>query len=344
MKTKKKNDILEKKLNESINQLLSNERQLIISNNKNEMLSKENYLLKDQISYFETAFEDIKQRKQNEINELKRNLEELNEDKEELTKEKNLLQNELSELKLKMKLLEQENEIIKTDNEHMKQILDENSNKIKISDEKINSIDNLINLYKNTNNDLNREIEKIKQEKKIEKEENNKKIKDFENTLKEKDNMLEKIIEEIKNEYEQKINEQIEENENIRSKYVEFKIERDKYFGDLNILNDEYEKLKDEFQSQQMRAQNIKDEIEEDYKKKLNRLNDKIRLIDMKNSELDRENNELKIKMKNIFGQKYKDEKLVENGEDIYQEMLILKKENEKLQKKIEELENEKNI
>ena len=164
------------------------------------------------------------------------------------------------------------------------------------------------------------------------------------NSLKEKDNMLEKIIEEIKNEYEQKINEQIEENENIRSKYVEFKIERDKYFGDLNILNDEYEKLKDEFQSQQMRAQNIKDEIEEEYKKKLNRLNDKIRLIDMKNSELDRENNELKIKMKNFFGEKYKDEKLVENGENIYQEINILKKENEKLQKKIEELENEKNI
>ena len=43
--------------------------------------------------------------------------------------------------------------------------------KMKISDEKINSIDNLINLYKKSNEDLNLELDRIKLSRKAEKEE-----------------------------------------------------------------------------------------------------------------------------------------------------------------------------
>jgi chromosome segregation ATPase len=278
----------------------------------------------------------MKKRKQNEINELKKNIEELNEEKEDLNRENNSLKTELSETKLKLDLLKKENDKIKIDNEHINQILDEKSSKIRISDEKINQIDNLINVYKKTNEDLSYEIEKINREKKLEKEESNKIIKEFENTLKEKNDAFDKIINQIKEEFNQKLNEQIDENENIRSKCVGFKIERDKYFGDLNILNEEYEKLKNEFQLQDIRMQNFQKELDDEYSKKINHLNDVLRLTKNKNQELIEENNKLNIEIRNITGKNLTNEKLALNGEEMYKELIQLKKENE-------ELRNEKN-
>ena len=97
----------------------------------------------------------------------------------------------------------------------MKRIIKENNERVQISDEKINSIDNLINLYKKSNEDLNSEIERIKLEKKLEKEESNKIISEFQTTLREKDEIFEKELEKKKIEYQQYLNEQMEEKEKI---------------------------------------------------------------------------------------------------------------------------------
>ena len=338
--SKMKYNIMEKKLSENIDQLLEMERKLSRANNRNDMLSRENVLLREQLSYYENAFNDMKQRKQNEINELKNHIEELKDENEKINNEKNILQNELNEIKFKLKLLQQENEIAISDKEHMKQMLDENINKRKGWEEKINSVDNLINLYKKTNDELNIEIEKIKQEKIIEKEESNNAIKNFENTLREKDEMFEKIKEKIKNEYELKLNEQIDENENIRSKYVEYKIERDKYYGDLNILQDEYEKLKNDCAQQMLAMQNAAKEMDDDYQNKINILNDKIKFILNQNNELKIQNNELNMQLSNIFGKNNFDEKLIKNGEELYKELIKIKEENEQLKKALESSKN----
>jgi chromosome segregation ATPase len=334
--TQQKYEVLEKKFKESLDELLLYERKLSNANNKAEMLSKENELLKNQLSYFENTFSDMKKRKQNEINELKKSIEELNDEKEDLNRENNTLKTELRETKLKLDLLKKENDKIRIDNEHINQILDEKSSKIRISDEKINQIDNLINVYKKTNEDLSYEIEKINREKKLEKEESNKLIKEFENTLKKKNDEFDKTINQKKEEYNQRLSELIDENENIRSKCVGFKIERDKYFGDLNILNEEYEKLKNEFQLQDIRMQNFQKELDDEYSKKINHLNDVLRLTKNKNQELIEENNKLNIEIRNITGKNLTNEKLALNGEEMYKELIQLKKENE-------ELRNEKN-
>ena len=171
---------------------------------------------------------------------------------------------------------------------------------------------------------------------KLEKDEKNKIIKEFENTLKEKDNMYETMLNNIKNEYQQRINEQIDENENMKSKYVAFKIERDKYFGEFNILKDEYEKMKNEFRQENINMLNIQKQMDDDYQRKINILNDKSKYIMAQNNELKNENNDLKMQITNILGKNNFDEKLAKNGEELYKELIMIKKENEELKKQLE--------
>ena len=238
-----KNKIFENKLSQNIDNLLETERKLNSEKNKNEILLKENSIIKNQLSYFENAFNNMKRRKNEENEELKKELEEIKEEKDELKTEKNNLILELNELKTKNKFLTQENNIIKDEAENLKKILNENSEKVKISDEKINSIDNMINLYKTNNDDLKMEIERIKLAKKLEKEESNKLIQDFQKTLKERDAMFENESEKIKKNYEQELNTQLEENQNLQAEIIGLNMEIKNYKGEKDLAIEENKKL-----------------------------------------------------------------------------------------------------
>ena len=193
----------------------------------------------------------------------------------------------------------------------MKRIIKENSDKDRISDEKINSIDNLINLYKKTNEDLNLEIDKIKLARKLEKEESNKIIEDFEKTLKEKDLIFENEAEKLKNKYQQDLEEQLEENENLKFKYTEFKMERDKYKGELDIALDENKSLSNQINEQNFKFNEMLKEREEYYMKQINNLNQRLRSNMVQRIE---ENNEFNDE-NNYFYNNIINEKLVKNGE-----------------------------
>ena len=322
------------KLSESIDNLLNTERQLSAANNKNEMLLKENILIKNQLSQFENVFNNMKKRKQEENDELRKELEEINEEKDELNKEKNNLKFELNEIKSNYKFLQQENDIIKSESENTKRIIRENSDKVKISDEKINSIDNLINLYKKNNEDLNFEIEKLKLEKKAEKEESNKNISEFEITLKEKDEIFGKELEKKRIEYEQNLNEQIEENENLKSKVLEYKMERDKYKGDYEIANDEKKNCLEQIEELKMKFNQMLKENEQYYLNQINQIKqrDRVKIVEENNLF----NSDSSFKNNNITN-----EKLAKNGEEMYIELIKLQKENEELKKENEELKKE---
>ena len=70
--TQNKYKIIEKKLLENIEDLLNTEKKLNAAYNKNEILSKENTLIKNQLSYVENAFNNMKKRKQEENEELRK--------------------------------------------------------------------------------------------------------------------------------------------------------------------------------------------------------------------------------------------------------------------------------
>ena len=330
--TQNKYRIVEKKLLENIEDLLNTEKKLNDAYNRNDILSKENSLIKNQLSYFENAFNNMKKRKQEENEELKKELDEVNEEKNEINKEKDNLKMELNEIKSKYKFLQQENDIIKTEIENMKNIIRENEDKVKISDEKINSIDNIINTYKKTNDDLLFELEKLKQEKKLEKEQSNKIISEFEFTLKEKDSIYENELEKRRIQFEQNLNEQIEENENLNSKLLEYKMDRDKYKGDLEIANDEKERLKNENNEQKIKFNQILNNNDEYYQNQINILNQRLRAkMQENNNELNNSDN-----FNNITNQK-----LAKNGEEVFNELIKLKKENEQLKIENEQLKKE---
>ena len=81
LETENKYKVIEKKLSENIDNLLETERKLNSVKNKNEMLLKENSLIKNQLSYFENALNNMKRRKQEENDELRKELNEIKEDK-----------------------------------------------------------------------------------------------------------------------------------------------------------------------------------------------------------------------------------------------------------------------
>ena len=335
-----KNKIFENKLSQNIDNLLETERKLNSEKNKNEILLKENSIIKNQLSYFENAFNNMKRRKNEENEELKKELEEIKEEKDELKTEKNNLILELNELKTKNKFLTQENNIIKDEAENLKKILNENSEKVKISDEKINSIDNMINLYKTNNDDLKMEIERIKLAKKLEKEESNKLIQDFQKTLKERDAMFENESEKIKKNYEQELNTQLEENQNLQAEIIGLNMEIKNYKGERDLAIEENKKLSDQIEEQKIKMMQMMKATEDNYMRQIYNLKQRLRINMMQkldeNNELNNENN---IDDKNIFN-----EKLAKNGEEVYKELLELKKENEKLKRENDILrkENEK--
>ena len=335
-----KNKIFENKLSQNIDNLLETERKLNSEKNKNEILLKENSIIKNQLSYFENAFNNMKRRKNEENEELQKELEEIKEEKDELKTEKNNLILELNELKTKNKFLTQENNIIKDEAENLKKILNENSEKVKISDEKINSIDNMINLYKTNNDDLKMEIERIKLAKKLEKEESNKLIQDFQKTLKERDAMFENESEKIKKNYEQELNTQLEENQNLQAEIIGLNMEIKNYKGERDLAIEENKKLSEQIEEQKIKMMQMMKATEDNYMRQIYNLKQRLRINMMQkldeNTELNNENN---IDDKNIFN-----EKLAKNGEEVYKELLELKKENEKLKRENDILrkENEK--
>ena len=327
----KKKLILEQKLKENIDQLLSTERKLDSITNKSEMYERENKLLKNQLSHFESVLSSIKEMNKKQITELKRNLSELSDEKNELNNENISLKSEIQDIQLKLNMLKKENDVIKNDNEHLSQMLKEKIESMKFSEEKINSVDSLINTYKNEINQLTSELEKEKQLKNKEKIENNKLIENFGVTLKQKDETYDKAIEKLKKDFQQELDNQNDENEAIKSECLGYKIERDKFCGDFNILKEEYNKLSVDYQQQQIYIQNIQKETESYYQKLMNHLEDKNRLTGEENTKLENENIELKKQIRNLMDKNKTNQQLVMNDENVYNEMINIKKQNDAL-------------
>ena len=156
-------------------------------------------------------------------------------------------------------------------------------------------------------------------------------------TLKEKDEIFEKELEKKRIEYEQNLNEQIEENENLKSKLLEYKMERDKYKGDFEIANDEKKIYLSQIEEQKIKFNQILKENEQYYLNQINQIKQRARV------KIVEENNLLNINI-SIKNNNITNEKLAINGEEIYVELIKLQKENEELKKENEELkkENEK--
>ena len=330
----------EQKLQETLQNLFSTEKKLSEITMQKESLQRKNDFLENQQSQYKDIYVDYKSRKEKEMNILIDDLEEIKKEKYELQKNNTKLNSELNKCIFKYKLLSQENETLKSDNDHLIKILEESNQIVKTSEAKTLSFDNTVNEYKKQINELNLEIEKLKLEIKLQKEQNLK-FKDF---FSEKislcDQNFESALNQIRINLHKKVEDKISEYNQLKADFFNTKIERDKYFDEYTILNQDYQNTKELFQKQYLDIQREKKVKEIEMSREMGYLNDKVKALINDNNILKTKNAKLESRNKDLEQEKNVREKLEMKNKEINEEIGKIKQEKEDLERENDELKN----
>lgn len=333
----------EQKLHDNFQNLSSTEKKLSQITIQKDSLQRNIDFLEKQLSQYKSTYLDYKSRSEKEINILRANLEEIQKEKEELHKLILSTKSDLNKTIFKLKLLSQENETLKSDNDHLIKILEESNQIVKTSEAKSLSIDNTINEYKKQISELILENDKFKLEIQLQKEYNNK-FKDF---FTEKisicDQNFEEALNNIRIKMHKKVEDKIKEYNELNAQFLNAKIERDKYFGDYTILNQDYKNTKEMFQQQLLDIQKEKQIKENEMTKEIGHLNDKLQALFAENKILKTKNDKLENSIKELEQEKNVREKLEIKNKEINEEIAKIKQDNEDLERKNDELNNKIN-
>ena len=336
--TTSKFSFCEQKLHDNIQILFTTEKKLNEMTNENNYFKKNNSFLEGQLSKYKSIYLDYKSRSDKEMNLIKADLDEMRNEKDELIKNNRALKSELNKTIFKCKLISQENETLKNDNDHLIKIVEETNKLIKTSEIKTLSFDNTVNEYKKQISNLNLEIEKLKLEIKLQKE-YNLKFKDF---FSEKiticDQNFESALNEIRINLHKKVEDKIYEYNELKTEFLNAKIERDKYYGEYTVLNHDYEENKKQFQIQYLDIQKQKKEKENELSREVGYLNDKIQALRSDNNILKSKVSTLENKNKELEQEKNIRDKLEIKNKEINEEVGKIKQEKEDLEKENEEL------
>ena len=334
-----------KKMEENLKILFSTEKKLSEITNQNDILTRTNALLEGEVTEYKNIYNDCKSRKNKEILSLKGIIEENKKDKDNLIKENITLKREINKYKMKNESLSKEIETVKSDNDNLTRIIEEHNEIVKTSEIKVQSFDNTINEYKKQIDKLNLEIDKIKLEKKKEIE-NYKKIKDeFEEEILKRDNNFENALNNMRKYLQEKIEIKIKEYNELRSDYINSKIERDKYYHEYNLLKEDYNKNNNRFKENYLNIQKEKKEKESELNKQISYLNDKANALLDENMRLKNNMKDLESKLKDYKIEKESRLKLERKNKEINEELNKINRnneglieENQKLKMKLNEL------
>ena len=338
IKVNSKFSFSEQKLHENLQNLFSNEKKLSEITNQKDSLQRNNDFLEKQLSQYKSIYLENKSRSEKEINILKSDLDEIRNEKEELRKINLSIKGDLNKCLFKCKLLSQENETLKNDNDHLIKILEESNQIVKASEAKSLSIDNTINDYKKQISNLNLEIEKLKLEVKLQKEYNVNFKEFFSEKINICDQNFESALNEIRINLHKKVEEKISEYNLLKADFLNAKIERDKYYNEFTLLNDDYKSTREIFQKQFLDIQKEKKESESEMNRQIGYLNDKLQALLNENSLLKSKINKLESNNKELVQEKNVREKLEMKNKEINEEIGKIKQENEDFQRENEEL------
>ena len=338
IKVNSKFSFSEQKLHENLQNLFSNEKKLSEITNQKDSLQRNNDFLEKQLSQYKSIYLENKSRSEKEINILKSDLDEIRNEKEELRKINLSIKGDLNKCLFKCKLLSQENETLKNDNDHLIKILEESNQIVKASEAKSLSIDNTISDYKKQISNLNLEIEKLKLEVKLQKEYNVNFKEFFSEKINICDQNFETALNEIRINLHKKVEEKISEYNLLKADFLNAKIERDKYYNEFTLLNDDYKSTREIFQKQFLDIQKEKKESESEMNRQIGYLNDKLQALLNENSLLKSKINKLESNNKELVQEKNVREKLEMKNKEINEEIGKIKQENEDFQRENEEL------
>ena len=333
----------EQKLHDNFQNLSSTEKKLSQITIQKDSLQRNIDFLEKQLSQYKSTYLDYKSRSEKEINILRADLEEIQKEKEELHKLILSTKSDLNKTIFKLKLLSQENETLKSDNDHLIKILEESNQIVKTSEAKSLSIDNTINEYKKQISELILENDKLKLEIQLQKEYNNKSKDFFTEKISICDQNFEEALNNIRIKMHKKVEDKIREYNELNAQFLNAKIERDKYFGDYTILNQDYNNTKEMFQQHLLDIQKEKQIKENEMTKEIGHLNDKLQALFAENKILKTKNDKLENSIKELEQEKNVREKLEIKNKEINEEIAKIKQDNEDLERKNDELNNKIN-
>ena len=333
----------EQKLHDNFQNLSSTEKKLSQITIQKDSLQRNIDFLEKQLSQYKSTYLDYKSRSEKEINILREDLEEIQKEKEELHKLILSTKSDLNKTIFKLKLLSQENETLKSDNDHLIKILEESNQIVKTSEAKSLSIDNTINEYKKQISELILENDKLKLEIQLQKEYNNKSKDFFTEKISICDQNFEEALNNIRIKMHKKVEDKIREYNELNAQFLNAKIERDKYFGDYTILNQDYNNTKEMFQQHLLDIQKEKQIKENEMTKEIGHLNDKLQALFAENKILKAKNDKLENSNKELEQEKNVREKLEIKNKEINEEIAKIKQDNEDLERKNDELNNKIN-
>ena len=333
----------EQKLHDNFQNLSSTEKKLSQITIQKDSLQRNIDFLEKQLSQYKSTYLDYKSRSEKEINILRADLEEIQKEKEELHKLILSTKSDSNKTTFKLKLLSQENETLKSDNDHLIKILEESNQIVKTSEAKSLSIDNTINEYKKQISELILENDKLKLEIQLQKEYNNKSKDFFTEKISICDQNFEEALNNIRIKMHKKVEDKIREYNELNAQFLNAKIERDKYFGDYTILNQDYNNTKEMFQQHLLDIQKEKQIKENEMSKEIGHLNDKLQALFAENKILKTKNDKLENSIKELEQEKNVREKLEIKNKEINEEIAKIKQDNEDLERKNDELNNKIN-
>ena len=303
-------------------------------------LNIDNQTLKKELNEYKDAYNSLEMRKNNETDNLINELKDKRNDIDDYKNKNKRLEEQNSKYKVENAQLKQENDGLKFDRDKLTKIMSDSDMAIQNAIEKEKYADNLIKSYKKKADEINLEKEKLNIKIRMKENQINKINAEYGNLLKEKLNEYEISNNITKNKYEDIIKNKDNEIRELKASILSYKIEKDKYFSDYNLIQSEYDKIYQQFNIENdgyikkyEESQNKLNNIENEYIGKINDLTiknenyegelkaikneinkyklsektneQKIRNLEREGDELKRQNEELRRKNDNLEKQNY---------------------------------------
>ena len=255
--------LYEKKMNMNMDKMIKLEKEKAASIVNASRLEHENNLLNQQLQDFKVIYEELEKRKNNEIDNLTESITKLRQDHEMLKSLKNENQIQIQDLLFETASLKQELDMVKVDRDKLTKIIEDAEMAVKTIEEKEKSFESTIKSYQQQIKDIKLEKEKINVKLNLQLELLAKNQKDFNTSINLKNEQFNKAITDLKEKYENIIQDKLEDINISKSECISMKIERDKYFTEQKILQNEIDKMIETFKEENQKNMELLKETEE---------------------------------------------------------------------------------
>lgn len=329
---------LQNKFQKEIEEMTKIENELNMKQTIIDRLEIENKAFKGEVNDYKEAYNSLEIRKNNETENMETELRDLRINIDNYKSKNKLLEEQFSKFKVENAHLKQENDSLKFDREYLNKALQETNMFKQNIEEKEKDIDNRVKEIQEKEERLKLEKEQLSVKLKMKEHHVNKLNLEYNNLLKEKMNDYEIINNMTKNKYEDIIKNKDNEIKELKGNILSYKIEKDKYLYDYNLIQSEYDKLYQQFHIENDNyikkyedAENKLNNVEGQY---LGTIND----LKIKNESLEHDNKMMKNELNSLVKKEKNLEEIIKGierrEEDLRRENDDLKKNKDEYSKK----------